>query len=233
VALQKLPVRFAIHRAGLVGADGPTHAGAYDLAFLSNLPGFVVMAAADEAELARMVATAARIDDGPSAIRYPRGEGTGIAIPGNPELLAIGEGRILREGSKVALLSLGTRLAETLSAADELTRYGLSATVAAARFAKPLDEALIRDLASSHEVLLTIEEGAAGGFSAHVLHFLSLAGLLDHGLKFRPLTLPDRFMEQGVPADLYASAGLDRRGIVSAVLQALGQAEQSSAAHPA
>ncbi len=232
VALQKLPVRFAIDRAGLVGADGPTHAGAYDLAYLGNLPGFVVMAAAEEAELARMVATAARIDDGPCAIRYPRGEGTGIAIPEDPQPLAIGKGRVLRQGSKVALLSLGTRLAETLAAADELTCYGLSATVADARFAKPLDEDLIRDLASSHEVLLTIEEGAAGGFSAHVLHFLSLAGQLDHGLKFRPLTLPDRFMEQGVPTDLYARAGLDRRGIVATVLQALGQ-EQSSAAHPA
>ncbi len=221
VALQKLPVRFAIDRAGLVGADGPTHAGAFDLAFLSNLPGFTVMAPSDEAELAAMVATAAGIDDGPSAIRYPRGEGTGVQIPQNPEPVAIGKGRIVRKGSKVAILSLGTRLAESLKAADELAAYGLSTTVADARFAKPLDLDMIRSLARRHEVLITIEEGASGGFGAQIMHVLSSEGLLDDGLKIRSLTLPDVFLGQGKAEDIYAEAGLDARGMVRAVFSAL------------
>ena len=221
VALQKLPVRFAIDRAGLVGADGPTHAGAFDIAFLGNLPGFVVMAPADEAELAAMVATAARIDDGPCAIRYPRGEAVGVRIPDDPQPLRIGKGRVVRKGNKIAILSLGTRLAESLKAADELATYGLSTTVADARFAKPLDLELIRALASQHEVLLTIEEGVSGGFGGQVLQALSNEGLLDNGLKFRTLTLPDQFMDQGKAADLYAEAGLDARGIVRCVFSAL------------
>ncbi len=221
VALQKLPVRFAIDRAGLVGADGPTHAGAFDLAFLGNLPGFVVMAPADEAELARMVATAAGINDGPCAIRYPRGEGVGAEIPQNPEALEIGKGRIIRRGSKIAILSLGTRLRECMKAADELAGFGLSTTLADARFAKPLDTDMIRSLVISHEVLLTVEEGAAGGFGAMVLHYLSAEGLLDNGLKIRTLTLPDRFIEHGRPEAMYADAGLDASGIVQNVFSAL------------
>ena len=225
VAIQRLPVRFAIDRAGLVGADGPTHAGSYDIAYLATLPDFVVMAAADEAELERMVATAVRIDDRPSSIRYPRGEGTGALRSDDPEPLEIGQGRILREGSRVALLSLGGRLQEALAAAEDLAAHGLSTTVADARFAKPLDTDLIRRLARNHEILITIEEGAVGGFAAHVLQFLATAGLLDHGLKVRPMTLPDRFVEHDSPQRQYAEAGLDAKAIVTTALAALGRAE--------
>ncbi len=223
VAVQKLPVRFAIDRAGLVGADGPTHAGTFDTAFLSCLPGMIVMAAADEAELMHMVATAAAIDDRPSAFRYPRGEGTGAALPERGSPLEIGKGRIVRQGSAVALLSFGARLTECLSAADELAGYGLPATVADARFAKPLDMDLIRDLAKNHEVLITVEEGSMGGFGTQVLHALAGEGLLDRGLKVRTLGLPDRFIEQGKPQAMYAEAGLDAQGIVTAVFAALGK----------
>ena len=223
VAVQHLPVRFAIDRAGLVGADGPTHAGSFDVAFLSCLPGMVVMAASDEVELMHMVATAAAIDDGPSALRYPRGEGTGLALPERGTPLTIGKGRVVREGSAVALLSFGARLGECLAAADELAGYGLPATVADARFAKPLDMDLIRQLTKSHEVLITVEEGSTGGFGAQVLHALAAEGLLDRGLKVRTLTLPDRFMEQNKPATMYAEAGLDTRGIVTSVFAALGK----------
>ncbi|MGH6736377.1 MAG: 1-deoxy-D-xylulose-5-phosphate synthase [Methyloceanibacter sp.] len=223
VAVQHLPVRFAIDRAGLVGADGPTHAGAFDVAYLSCLPGMVVMAAADEAELMHMVATAAAIDDGPSAFRYPRGEGAGIPLPERGTPLDLGKGRIVREGSAVALLSFGARLAECLAAADELAGYGLPATVADARFAKPLDMELLRQLARHHEVLIAVEEGASGGFGAQVLQALAAEGLLDRGLKVRTLTLPDRFIEQDKPNLMYAEAGLDRAGIVAAVFAALGK----------
>ena len=223
VAIQKLPVRFAIDRAGLVGADGPTHAGAFDIAFLSCLPGMVVMAAADEVELMHMVATAASIDDGPWAFRYPRGEGAGIALPARGTPLEIGRGRILREGSAVALLSFGARLPECLVAADQLAGFGLSATVADARFAKPLDMDLLRRLAQNHEVLVTVEEGSTGGFGASVLHALAREGLLDRGLKVRTMHLPDRFIEQNKPAAMYAEAGLDSAGIVAAVFAALGK----------
>jgi len=223
VAVQKLPVRFAIDRAGLVGADGPTHAGTFDTAFLSCLPGMIVMAAADEAELMHMVATAAAIDDRPSAFRYPRGEGAGAALPERGTPLEIGKGRIVRQGSAVALLSFGARLTECLSAADELAGYGLPATVADARFAKPLDMDLIRDLAKNHEVLITVEEGSVGGFGTQVLHALVGEGLLDGGLKVRTLGLPDRFIEQGKPQAMYAEAGLDAQGIVTAVFAALGK----------
>jgi len=222
VAIQSLPVRFALDRAGLVGADGPTHAGAFDIAYLANLPGFVVMAAADEAELVHMVATAAAIDDRPSAFRYPRGEGTGVALPEVGTPLEIGKGRVLREGSKIAVLSLGTRLAEALKAAEELAARGLSCTVADARFAKPLDEELIRRLARGHEVLITVEEGAVGGFGSHVLQFLARAGLLDRGLKVRPMCLPDLFIEHDAPAKMYDLAGLNAAGIVETALAALG-----------
>jgi 1-deoxy-D-xylulose-5-phosphate synthase len=225
VAIQRLPVRFAIDRAGLVGADGPTHAGSYDVTYLATLPDFVVMAAADEAELERMVATAARIDDRPSAFRYPRGEGTGAVRSDNPEPLEIGIGRILREGSRVALLSLGGRLQDALAAAEDLAARGLPATVADARFAKPIDTGLIRRLATNHEILITIEEGAIGGFAAHVLQFLAGAGLLDRGLKVRPMTLPDRFVEHDAPQRQYADAGLDAKAIVATALAALGRAE--------
>jgi 1-deoxy-D-xylulose-5-phosphate synthase len=223
VAIQSLPVRFAIDRAGLVGADGPTHAGAFDVTYLSCLPGFVVMAASDEAELVHMVATAAAIDDRPSAFRYPRGEGTGAALPSRGQVLPIGKGRILREGSTVALLSLGARLAEALKAADQLAGFGLSTTVADARFAKPLDEELVRQLARHHEVLITLEEGAVGGFGSHVLHCLSREGLLDQGLKVRTLMLPDSFIEHDKPQAMYEKAGLNASGIVAAVFAALGK----------
>ena len=222
VAIQSLPVRFAIDRAGLVGADGPTHAGSYDVTYLATLPNFVIMAAADEAELARMVRTAVEINDRPSAFRYPRGEGTGVEIPENPEPLEIGKGRILCEGSSIAILSLGTHLRESLEAADELRNHGLSCTVADARFGKPIDEDLVRRLAGEHEVLITIEEGAIGGFSAHVLQFLAKDGLLDSGLKIRPLTLPDRFIAHGTPQGMYEDAGLAARDIVTTALATLG-----------
>jgi 1-deoxy-D-xylulose-5-phosphate synthase len=230
IAIQRLPVRFALDRAGLVGADGPTHAGAFDLTYLSCLPGFVVMAAADEAELKHMVATAAIIDDGPCAVRYPRGEGTGVTMPEEGQPLAIGKGRILREGSAVALLSLGTRAAECLKAAELLAAYGLSATVADARFAKPLDEDLIRRLARNHEVLVTVEEGAIGGFGSHVLRYLSESGELDRGLKVRTMVLPDQFIDQDKPEQMYEAAGLNASGIVGKVLQALGREPHLSAA---
>lgn len=223
VALQKLPVRFAIDRAGLVGADGPTHAGAYDVAFLACLPDFVVMAAADEAELVHMVATAAAIDDRPSSFRFPRGEGTGAAMPAEGKPLEIGKGRILREGNSLAILSFGARLAESLKAADELAAHGLSVTVADARFAKPLDNDLVLRLAREHEVLLTVEAGSVGGFASHVLELLASSGALDHGLKVRPLVLPDVFLDQDTPAAMYAKAGLDSKGIVAAALAALGR----------
>jgi 1-deoxy-D-xylulose-5-phosphate synthase len=221
VAIQNLPVRFAIDRAGLVGADGATHAGAFDIAYLGCLPNMVVMAAADEAELVHMVATAAAYDAGPIAFRYPRGEGVGVEMPERGEALEIGKGRILREGSRVALLSLGTRLGECLKAADELAARGLSTTVADARFAKPLDRALIERLARAHEVLIVVEEGSAGGFGAFVLQHLAESGLLDHGLRVRSLTLPDVFLDQDKPERLYARAGLDAKGIVAKVLETL------------
>ncbi len=222
VAIQGLPVRFPIDRAGFVGADGPTHAGSFDTGFLASLPGFVVMAAADEAELKHMVRTAAAYDGGPISFRYPRGEGVGVDLPVRGDVLAIGKGRVLKQGSKVALLSFGTRLADCLGAAEELDAAGLSTTVADARFAKPLDEDLIRQLAAHHEVLITVEEGAVGGFSSQVLHFLAMNGLLERGLKVRPLVLPDSWMEQAKPETMYAKAGLDRAGIVHTVFSALG-----------
>ena len=224
VAIQKLPVRFAMDRAGLVGADGQTHAGSFDLAYLGCLPGFVIMAAADESELMHMVATCAAIDDGPSAVRYPRGEGVGIELPARGEVLPIGKGRVIREGSKIAILSLGTRLEECLKAADELAGYGLSTTVADARFAKPLDGELVERLAREHEVLITIEEGSIGGFGSHVLHHLANAGMLDHGLKVRPMVLPDRFIDHDSPAAQYEQAGLNARHITQTALAALGRA---------
>ena len=223
VAIQSLPVRFALDRAGLVGADGATHAGAFDIAYLGCLPGFVIMAAADEAELVHMVATAAAIDDRPSALRYPRGEGFGVALPAQGEVLPLGKGRVLREGSTVAILSLGCRLHEAMAAADALAGFGLTTTVADARFAKPLDEDLVRRLARDHEVLITIEEGSVGGFAAQVLQFLAREGLLDRGLKIRPMTLPDRFIDHDAPAKQYAEAGLDAPHIVSTAMAALGR----------
>ncbi|HXV22732.1 MAG TPA: 1-deoxy-D-xylulose-5-phosphate synthase [Alphaproteobacteria bacterium] len=223
VAIQRLPVRFAIDRAGLVGADGPTHAGAYDIAYLGCLPDFVIMAAADEAELMHMVATAAAIDDRPSALRYPRGEGTGVALPERGSPLPIGKGRVLKEGSAVALLSFGARLQECMKAAEELAARGLSATVADARFAKPLDRDLLRRLAGAHEVLITIEEGSIGGFASQVAHELAMSGQLDSGLTFRPMVLPDRFLEHDKPERQYEEAGLDSRAIVMTALAALGR----------
>ncbi|HEY1779526.1 MAG TPA: 1-deoxy-D-xylulose-5-phosphate synthase [Roseiarcus sp.] len=225
VAIQNLPVRFAIDRAGLVGADGPTHAGAFDVAYLTCLPNMTVMVAADEAELVHMVATAAGHDSGPIALRYPRGEGVGVDMPEHGEPLAIGKGRVLREGSRVAILSLGSRLAEALKAADELAARGLSTTVADARFAKPLDRELILKLAARHKLLITVEEGAAGGFGAHVLTLLSDAGALDTGLKVRVMTLPDKFQDQDKPDRMYAAAGLDAKGIVAKAIAALGDVE--------
>ena len=223
VAIQRLPVRFALDRAGLVGADGATHAGAFDVAYLSCLPGMVVMAAADEVELMHMVATAAAIDDRPSAFRYPRGEGIGLELPKRGTPLEIGKGRIVREGSAVALLSFGARLPEALRAADQLSGFGLSTTVADARFAKPLDRDLIRRLAQNHEVLITIEEGSSGGFGASVLHELAREGLLDRGLKIRTLNLPDCFIDQDKPHVMYEKAGLNASGIVASVFAALGR----------
>ena len=229
VAIQSLPVRFAIDRAGLVGADGPTHAGSFDITYLTTLPGFVVMAAADEAELVHMVATARSIDDRPSAFRYPRGEGVGVPVPLRGEPLAIGKGRILREGTSIAILNFGTRLAECLKAADKLSGYGLSATVADARFAKPLDTDLVRQLCLNHEVVLTVEEGAVGGFGSHVLHFAAWDGLLDRGLKIRSLVLPDNFIDHERPERMYEIAGLDGPSIVAAALSALGRDHDAAA----
>ena len=227
VAIQGLPVRFAIDRAGPVGADGPTHAGSFDVAFLGCLPGFVLMAAADEAELMHMVATAAAIDDRPSAFRYPRGEGIGLELPECGKILELGKGRIIREGTKVAILSFGTHLADALVAADELAARGLSTTVADARFCKPLDSDLVRRLAREHEVLLTVEEGSIGGFAAHVVQDLAHAGLLDNGLRFRPMILPDRFLEHDAPAKQFEDAGLTAQDIVRTALMALGQSAQA------
>ncbi len=228
VAIQGLPVRFAIDRAGLVGADGQTHAGSYDVAYLGCLPGFVVMAAADEAELVHMVATAVTIGDRPSAFRYPRGEGTGVELPEKGTPLEIGKGRVLREGSTVAVLSFGARLPEVLKAADTLAARGLSTTVADARFVKPLDGDLVRRLAREHEVLITIEEGAVGGFAAAVFQFLAMEGLLDNGLKVRPMILPDRFILHDKPELQYEDAGLNARHIVATALTALGRAEEAA-----
>jgi 1-deoxy-D-xylulose-5-phosphate synthase len=227
IAIQRLPVRFAIDRAGLVGADGATHAGSFDVSYLGILPGFVVMAAADEAELFHMVATAAAYNEGPIAFRYPRGEGVGIELPERGEILPIGRGRILREGNKVAILSLGTRLAEAMKAAEDLATYGVSTTVADARFAKPLDLDLVLRLALNHEVLITIEEGSIGGFGSFVTQAIIEEGLLDgrrgHGLKLRSMVLPDVFMDHDKPEKMYAQAGLDAKGITAKVLETLGR----------
>ena len=227
VAIQSLPVRFAIDRAGLVGADGPTHAGAFDIAYLACLPGFVVMAAADEAELKHMVATAALIDDRPSAVRFPRGEGAGVAMPERGIPLEIGRGRVLREGTRVAILSFGTRLSECLKAADELAARGLSATVADARFAKPLDTRLVRRLAEGHELLITIEEGAAGGFGARVLEYLARQDLTER-IRLRPMTMPDRFQDHDKPERQYGEAGLAAPDIVATALAALGDRDAAA-----
>jgi 1-deoxy-D-xylulose-5-phosphate synthase len=222
VAIQRLPVRFAIDRAGLVGADGPTHAGAFDVAFLANLPGFVVMAAADEAELRHMVATAAAHDEGPIAFRYPRGEGRGVEMPERGTPLEIGKGRIISEGSKVALLSFGTRLEEVEKAAEQLSAKGITPTIADARFAKPLDRDMILKLAADHEALITIEEGAVGGFGSHVAQLLADEAVFDKGLKFRSMVLPDTFIDQASPADMYAVAGMNAEQIIAKVLEVLG-----------
>jgi 1-deoxy-D-xylulose-5-phosphate synthase len=230
VAIQNLPVRFALDRAGYVGADGSTHCGAFDLAYLCCLPGFVVMAPADEAELMHMVATAATIDDRPSAVRYPRGEGVGVTLPERGTVLPIGKGRIVREGSTVAILSLGPRLTEVMTAVDLLAARGLSPTVADARFAKPIDEELIRKLAREHEVLVTIEEGSSGGFAAMALQFLANDGLLDGGLKVRAMTMPDEFFDQDKPEKQYEMAKLDAKHIAATVLAALGRAEEAAQA---
>ena len=226
VAIQKLPVRFAIDRAGLVGADGATHAGTFDIGFLGALPGMVLMAAADEVELQRMVATAHAIDDRPSAFRYPRGEGIGLQMLDDPQPLEIGKGRIVKQGTTVAILSYGARMQECLRAADMLDKQGLSTTVADARFAKPLDEALIAQLAKNHEVLITIEEGARGGFGAFVLHSLAEHGLLDKGLRIRTLTLPDVFQDHDTPEKMYEFAGLDARSIAASAIKALGRGDE-------
>ena len=223
IAIQSLPVRFVLDRAGLVGADGPTHAGAFDVTYLGCLPNFVLMAAADEAELVHMVATAAAIDDRPSAVRYPRGEGLGVPMPDEGKPLEIGKGRIVQEGHKVALLSYGGRLGECLTAAKELKALGLSATVADARFAKPLDVELLTRLVRNHEVLVTVEEGAIGGFGAYVLQALAEHGLIERGLRVRCMVLPDRFIDQDSPNAMYAQAGLDAKGVVAKVFEALGK----------
>jgi 1-deoxy-D-xylulose-5-phosphate synthase len=230
VAIQRLPVRFAMDRAGLVGADGPTHAGSFDIGFMGALPGMVLMAAADELELARMVATAVEIDDRPSAFRYPRGEGVGLELPAGPaDPLEIGKGRIVREGTSVAIVSFGTRLTESLKAADLLAARGLSATVCDARFAKPLDLDLLLRLAREHEAIVTVEEGAMGGFGAFVLQALAQHGALDRGLKIRTLGLPDVFQDQDKPDLMYAEAGLDAEGILRGALSALGMDNVSAA----
>ncbi|MEP3299612.1 MAG: 1-deoxy-D-xylulose-5-phosphate synthase [Pseudoruegeria sp.] len=228
VAIQRLPVRFAIDRAGLVGADGATHAGSFDIAFLANLPEFVVMAAADEAELVHMVATAASINDRPSAFRFPRGEGVGVEMPERGEPLEIGKGRMIREGHKVAILSFGTRLAEVEKACEALAAKGITPTIADARFAKPLDRELILKLAADHEALITIEEGATGGFGSHVAQLLADEGVFDHGLKYRSMVFPDTFIDHASPADMYASAGMNAPEIEAKVLDVLGVANLSS-----
>ena len=223
VAIQNLPVRFAIDRAGLVGADGPTHAGSFDIGFMGALPGMVLMAAADEVELTRMVATSLMVDDGPSAFRFPRGAATGIEIPSKITPLKIGKGRIVKEGTTIAILSLGTRLGEALQAAADLDALGLSTTVADARFAKPLDKDLVRRLADEHEVLITIEEGAMGGFGSFVMQELAESGRLDRGLKLRSMILPDIFIDQDTPENMYKQAGLDAQAIVEKVFSVIGR----------
>jgi len=228
VAIQRLPVRFAIDRAGLVGADGATHAGTFDIAYLSNLPDFVVMAAADEAELVHMVATAAAIDDRPSAFRFPRGEGMGVDMPERGIPIEIGKGRILREGTKVAILNFGARMAEAIKAHEDLEARGISTTLADARFAKPLDRDMILRLAREHEVLITLEEGAVGGFSSHVLHLLAVEGALEHGLKVRPMVLPDTFIDQDSPKAMYDVAAMNAPQIVEQALSALGVAQMAA-----
>jgi len=229
VVLQGLPVRFALDRAGLVGADGATHAGIFDIAYLGCLPGMVLMAPSDELELMHAVATAASLDDGPSAFRYPRGEGLGLALPERGEVLAVGRGRVVSEGGRVALLALGPRLHDAVRAAAELGQRGLPATVVDARFAKPLDTGLIEQLARHHEVLVTIEEGSCGGFGSAVMQHLAWRGLLDGGLRVRPMVLPDRFIEQDTQARQLANAGLTARDIVATVLNALGREERAVA----
>jgi 1-deoxy-D-xylulose-5-phosphate synthase len=221
VAIQNLPVRFAIDRAGLVGADGPTHAGSFDITYLSTLPNFVVMGASDEAELVRMVNTAVSINDRPSAFRYPRGNGHGIELPSINEILEIGKGKIIKEGKKVAILSFGGRMQECIKAANLLDSQGISTTVADARFAKPLDQKLIIDLCLNHEVLITIEEGSIGGFSSHVFQMLSERGLFDKGLKIRSMILPDIFINQDTPENMYKMAGLDAQAIEQKAIDAL------------
>ncbi|MCE8553033.1 1-deoxy-D-xylulose-5-phosphate synthase [Ruegeria pomeroyi] len=225
VAIQRLPVRFAIDRAGLVGADGATHAGSFDIAYMANLPGMVVMAAADEAELVHMVATAAAHDDGPIAFRYPRGEGVGVEMPEQGKVLEIGKGRMIRKGARVALLSFGTRLAEVQKAAEALAAKGITPTIADARFAKPLDRDLILQLAADHEAMITIEEGAVGGFGSHVAQLLSDEGVFDHGLKFRSMVLPDTFIDQSSPEDMYTTAAMNAPQIETKVLEVLGVAK--------
>jgi 1-deoxy-D-xylulose-5-phosphate synthase len=232
IAIQQLPVRFCMDRAGLVGADGQTHAGSFDGAYLGCLPGFVLMAAADEAELVHMIATQVGIDDRPSAVRYPRGEGVGLEMPQEGVALPIGKGRIIREGTTIAILSYGTRLAESLKAAEELAARGLSTTVADARFHKPLDTDLVARLAREHEVLITVEEAAIGGFGAHVLHYLAHAGLLDRGLKIRPMVLPDKFQEHDKPEKQYEEAGLNAKHIVAQALLALGAEQKAAVIRP-
>jgi 1-deoxy-D-xylulose-5-phosphate synthase len=222
VAIQGLPVRFAMDRAGPVGADGATHAGSFDVTYLGCLPGFVLMAPADEAELVHAVATAVSINDRPSAFRYPRGEGLGVKLPDVPQVWPIGKGRLIREGNNIAILSYGTRLADSLKAADELAARGLPATVVDARFAKPLDTVLVEQIARHHEVMITIEEASIGGFGSAVLHHLAWKGLLDHGLKVRPMVLPDKFIDHDSQAKQLAEARLTAKDIVAAALSALG-----------
>ena len=221
VAIQSLPVRFAIDRAGLVGADGPTHAGAFDITYLSTLPNFIVMAASDESELIKMINTSTDINDRPCAFRYPRGNGTGVDLPSIEEKLIIGKGRILKEGKKVALINFGARLQECLKASENLVKKGIDVTVADARFAKPIDENLISDLSSNHEALITIEEGSVGGFGSHVMQFLSNRGVFDKGIKMRSMVLPDQFIDQDTPDKMYKKAGLDAKSIEEKALEAL------------
>ena len=219
--MQSLPVRFGIDRAGLVGADGPTHAGSFDITYLSTLPNFVVMAASDEAELVKMINTSVNINDRPSAFRYPRGNGIGIELPSINETLIIGKGRVIKEGKKVALLNFGTRLEECKKASDLLSKKGINCSIVDARFAKPLDEKLIIELASNHEVIITIEEGSIGGFGSHVMQFLSDRGIFDRGLKFRSMILPDIFIDQDTPEKMYEAAGLDSVSISNKVEETL------------
>ncbi len=228
VALQNLPVRFAIDRAGVVGADGATHAGSFDTTYLATLPNMVVMAAADEAELKHMVATAAAYQGGPCSFRYPRGEGVGIDMPERGEILEIGKGRVIRKGSKIAILSFGTRLAEAVKTAENLDAKGLSTTVADARFCKPLDEELVRDLAANHELLITVEEGAIGGFGSHVMQFLAMNGLLDNGLKVRPVCMADVYIDQDSPQNMNDIAGINSQQIMDVALKALNHKSEDT-----